>query len=485
MRSRPVFIRFARTCAATTLLWLGACAVNPATGGRMFSLVSEGQEIEMGQQAMLQVDATMGLYEDPDLQAYVDSVGQAMAAVAERPELPWTFKVVDDPVINAFALPGGPVYLARGIMAHFNSEAEMASVLGHEIGHITARHSVEQISRAQLMQVGLVASVVLVPELRPFGDALGGGLGMLFLKFGRDDESQSDELGFRYMTRLGYDPQGAVDMFEILERQRDTSSGSIPEWQSTHPDPGNRVLAAEQRMASLQIDGGIVRRDEYLQHIDGMMFGKDPAQGFFVEGRFVHPELRLQFRFPEGWATQNAPTSVLAQSPEGDAVMQVTLGEGSTPEEAASAFFDQQGIERLGARSRTVNGLRAVQGTFRVTGEQGTLDGQVLFVKHGDFVFRFMGYTTTSRMGTYAVTFERSLESFAPMNEERWINLPPRRLEIVRVPAEMTAERFFQRFPSTVSLEKVRLINGWEAGHVIPAGDFVKRVVGEGVPGDE
>jgi predicted Zn-dependent protease len=467
------------------MLSLSACAVNPATGGRMFSLVSEGQEIEMGQQAMLQVDASMGLYDNPELQAYVDSVGQAMAAVSERPDLPWSFKVVDDPVINAFALPGGPVYLARGIMAHFNSEAEMASVLGHEIGHITARHSVEQISRAQLMQIGLVASVVLVPELRPFGDALGGGLSMLFLKFGRDDESQSDQLGFRYMTRLGYDPQGAVDMFEILERQRDTSGNTIPEWQSTHPDPGNRVLAAEQRIASSQIEGGIVRDDEYLRRIDGMMFGKDPAQGFFVEGRFVHPDLRLQFRFPEGWATQNAPTAVLAQSPERDAVMQLTLAEGSTPEDAATEFFSQQGIERLGARSRTVNGLPAVQGTFRVETQDGALDGQVLFVRHAELVFRFMGYTPSSRMGTYAVTFERSLESFAPMNEERWIGLEPRRLDIVRVPAEMTAERFFMRFPSTVTLETVRVINGWEAGHVIPEGTLVKRVVGEGVPGDE
>ena len=216
MTERSRRSHFVRATAVGLALASSACAVNPATGGRMFSLVSEGQEIEMGQEAMAQVDAAMGLYDDPALQAYVDSVGQAMAAVSERPELPWTFKIVDDPVINAFALPGGPVYLARGIMAHFNSEAEMASVLGHEIGHITARHSVEQISRAQLMQIGLVASVVLVPELRPFGDALGGGLGILFLKFGRDDESQSDELGFRYMTRLGYDPQGAVDMFEIL-----------------------------------------------------------------------------------------------------------------------------------------------------------------------------------------------------------------------------------------------------------------------------
>jgi len=485
MSSHLRHLRYPRLVLATCLVSLGACAVNPATGGRMFSLVSEGQEIEMGQQAMAEVDATMGLYDDPELQAYVDSVGQALAGVAERPELPWTFKIVDDPVINAFALPGGPVYLARGIMAHFNSEAEMASVLGHEIGHITARHSVEQITRAQLMQIGLVASTVLVPELRPFGDALGGGLGMLFLKFGRDDESQSDELGFRYMMRLGYDPQGAVDMFRILERQRDTSGGSIPEWQSTHPDPGNRVLAAEQRVASSQVDGGIVRRDEYLRRIEGIMFGNDPDQGFFVEGRFVHPEFRLQFRFPEGWTTRNAPTSVLAQSPERDAVMQVTLGEGDTPEQAADAFFDQQGIERLGSRSRTVNGLPAVQGTFRVTGQQGTLDGQVLFVRHSDLVFRFMGYTSTSRMGTYAVTFEQALESFAPMNEERWINLEPKRIELVRVETEMTAERFFQRYPSTVSLDTIRLINGWDAGHVIPAGTLVKRVTGEGVPGDE
>jgi predicted Zn-dependent protease len=165
--------------------------------------------------------------------------------------------------------------------------------------------------------------------------------------------------------------------------------------------------------------------------------------------------------------------------------MQLTLGEGDTPEAAANAFFDQQGIERLSARSRRVNGLPAVQGTFRVTTEQGTLDGQVLFIKHSDLVFRFMGFTTTSRMGTYAVTFEQSLESFAPMNEEHWINLEPKRVEIVRVPNEMTAERFFERFPSTVSLETVRLVNGWDQGHVIPAGTLVKRIVGEGVPGDE
>lgn len=485
MRRSFTGLRDRRTLPLLGLL-VGACAVNPATGGRMLSLVSEGQEIQMGQEYAAQVDAGMGLYGDEDLQSYVDSVGQALAAVSERPDLPWSFKIVDDPVINAFALPGGPVYLARGIMTHFNSEAEMASVLGHEIGHITARHTVEQISRAQLAQLGIVATQVLVPELRPFGEALGGGLGILFLKFGRDDESQSDELGFRYMMRLGYDPQGAVDMFRILERQRDAAGGSpIPEWQSTHPDPGNRVVAAEQRVAASQVESGRLRRDEYLRRIDGMVFSQDPAQGFFIENRFLHPDLRIQFEFPAGWNVQNAPTSVLAQSPDRDALMQVTLAGGDTPEAAAAEFFDQQGIERRGSRSRTVNGLPAVQGTFRIETEQGTLDGQVLFVRHRDLTYRFMGYTPSSRMGTYAVTFERSLETFAPLTEERWINLQPKRIEIIEVPTEMTVERFYQRFPSTVSLPRILLINGLEAGDVIPAGRLVKRVVGEGVPGDE
>jgi len=460
----------------------GACAVNPATGKKEFMLVSESQELAMGKQYDQQLVVEMGLYDDSALAGYVQSLGLRLAALSERPQLPWTFRLVDDPVVNAFAVPGGYIYVTRGILANMGSEAQLVSVLGHEIGHVTARHTAKQITQQQVFGLGLSVGAMFSPTIAGLAS---NAVQILFLKFSRDDESQADELGFRYMRAAHYDPREAADMFSQLSRVTNAGGGRLPEWQSTHPDPGNRVIAAQQRLAESQIEGGIVRRDEYLRHIDGLLFGEDPAQGFFVEGRFVHPVLRLQFRFPEGWASQNAPTSVLAQSPDKDAVMQVTLGQGSTPEEAANAFFDQQGIERLGARSRTVNGLPAVQGTFRVTTEQGTLDGEVLFVKHGDLVFRFMGYTPTSRMGTYAVTFERSLESFAPMNEERWINLAPRRLEIVRVPDEMTAERFFERFPSTVTLETVLQINGWKTGQVIPAGSSAKRVVGEGVPGDE
>ena len=467
---------------ALSAAFVAACAVNPATGGRMLSLVSENQEIQMGQQAAADVDAAMGLYDDPGLQAYVDSIGQALAAVSERPDLPWSFKIVDDPVINAFALPGGPIYVARGIMAHFNSEAELASVLGHEIGHVTARHSVEQISRAQLAQIGLVAGTAFVPELAPFANVLGGGLGLLFLKFGRDDESQSDQLGFRYMTRLGYDPQGAADMFRILERQRDVSEGSpIPEWQSTHPDPGNRVAAAEARVAESGITSGTVRRDEYLRRIDGIIFGPDPRQGFFQGTRFLHPELAFQVRFPDGWNTQNTSQAVLTQAPDRDAVMQLTLAGGS-PEEAAAAFFEQQGVTRTGSGSRTVNGLRAVQATFQVATQQGTLAGEVLFVRHRELTYQLLGYTTASRIGRYAPAFERSFDSFAPLTDRALLAVEPRRVEIVTLSSAMTAGEYLDRFPSTVPRETVLLLNGLEESSALEAGRRLKRVVGEGPP---
>jgi predicted Zn-dependent protease len=470
------------TAAAGMVLGLSACATNPATGGRMLSLVSESREIEMGQQYAETIPGQFGIYDDESLQAYVDSVGQALAAVGERPQLPWSFQIVDDPVINAFALPGGPIYLARGIMAHFNSEAEMASVLGHELGHITARHIVEALSRQQLAQIGLTAGMIAVPGIRPFGDVLGGGLGVLFLKYGRDDESQSDLLGHRYMTRLGYDPQGAVDMFEILERQREASGSSVPEWQASHPNPGNRVEAAEERAAADGYPGGIVRRNEYLRRIEGLVVGEDPNQGYFEGDRFLHPELAFQFNFPAGWEHQNKPSDVTAISPNQDALLQMTLAQGQTPTEAAEAFFKQEGVRRTSSADRTINGLPAVMGGFRATSQGGTLEGLVLFIRHDDLTYQLIGYTPSSRFGQYSPEFERSLESFAPLTDSHWLNVEQKRIDIIEVPESMSVESFNERFPSTIEFDELLLLNGWAPGQQLDAGSLAKRVTGTGGP---
>jgi predicted Zn-dependent protease len=467
--------------AVALLVSLSACATNPATGRSMLSMVSEDQEVDMGRQYMAEVEREQGLYDNLALAAYVDSVGQALAAVSERPELPWSFKVVDDPVVNAFALPGGPIYLARGILAHFNSEAEMASVLGHEIGHVTARHIVEQMSRQQLAQLGLIASLIAVPDLMPFSQGISGALGIVFLKFGRDDESQSDELGFRYMTKVGYDPQGAVDMFRILDRQSSKSEGTIPEWQSTHPDPGNRVVAAEDRITTSGITEGIVRREEFLQRLEGLVWGEDPRQGYFIGQRFVHPELAFEFTLPDGWNKRNSQRAVLAGSPEKDAMIQLTAGNGSA-EQAADDFLSRDGIEQTGISRRTVNGLPAVLATFSTQTRQGVIEGIAMFVEHGGLTYALMGYAPSAKVGRYSAVVERTLESFAPVSDRALLTVVPKRIEVVRVSEDITAEEFTLQYPSTEDSDAVLDLNGLVPGESIPEGTMLKRITGSGGP---
>jgi predicted Zn-dependent protease len=467
--------------AVAAALAAAGCATNPATGGSMLSHLSDAHEIEMGREYRQEVAAQQGIYGDSALNAYVDSVGQALAAVSERPDLPWSFQVVDDPVVNAFALPGGPIYLARGILAHFNSEAEMASVLGHEIGHITARHIVEAMSRQQLAQLGLVAGMIALPDLAPYAQELTGAMQVLFLKFGRDDEAQSDQLGYRYMTRAGYDPEAAVEMFEILERQQQASGRAIPEWTSSHPDPGNRIAAARERAASDTLEDGIVRREAYLRRIDGLVWGNDPREGYFLDQRFVHPELAFEFTLPEGWSTANTKQAVLSASPEKDAMIQLRAAPASL-DEAARSFFGSEGVRSTGQARRQINGLPAIVGTFAAAAQQGTIEGIVAFVRHGDLTYQLLGYAPSSRIGRYASTMERTIGSFRPVTDRSLLEVEPQRIEVVRVPETMTARRFHERFPSTVELETVLQINGLYADDTIEEGTLLKRVVGTGGP---
>src|SRR5437016_3363470 len=219
---RPMATLIARSWGAglTVLAALGSagCAVNPATGARQLMLISESQEIAMGRDYDQQVAASIGLYADTAWQRWIQQFGARLAASSERPNLPWTFHVVDDPVVNAFALPGGYIYVTRGILAHLNSEAELAGVVGHEIGHVTARHSVSQLSKQQLAQIGLAVGTIASPDFERFAGLASAGPGVLFLKYSRDAERQADDLGLRYMRRVNYDPREMPHVFEMLTR---------------------------------------------------------------------------------------------------------------------------------------------------------------------------------------------------------------------------------------------------------------------------
>ena len=226
---------------ANTARWIllsslvAACATNPVTGKREISLVSEQQEIQIGQEGAQQVAQEVGLVNDQALQNYLQSVGSAIASKSERPNLPWTFRAVDDPSPNAFALPGGYIFVTRGLLDLMNNEAELATVLGHEIGHVTARHSVQQMSQQQLAQLALGVGAILSPTVAQLGEAASQGLGLLFLKYGRDDERQADDLGFRYALNQGYDVRYMDDVFRSLQRIGETSRQSpLPTWLATH-----------------------------------------------------------------------------------------------------------------------------------------------------------------------------------------------------------------------------------------------------------
>jgi predicted Zn-dependent protease len=459
---------------------LTGCPVNPATGERQLILISESQEIEMGRGAAQQVEASIGLYDDPQLQDYVSGIGQELAANSEKPNLPWSFKVVDDVAVNAFALPGGFIFVTRGILAHFNSEAELAGVLGHEIGHVTARHSAEQISRAQAAQLSFGVGAAFVPEIARYGDLIGQGLGLLFLKFGRDDERQSDDLGFRYMTRSGYSAEEMVDVFDMLGRVSEAAGGSsLPSWLSTHPDPGERRQRMAQRIAETGTGGGDVSRERYLSMIDGMVVGEDPRHGYFQGAAFLHPDLAFQMDFPEGWRTQNARSFVAALSPEEDALIQLTIAEGTSLDAAANEFFAPEAIRGGQTTSRRINGLQSNWTYWNATAEDGTaLSGLAVFVAHGGAIYRLLGYTLSNKFNAYDRTFSGSFASFSRLTDRRALDVQPHRMAIVKLDRTMTLREFAQRYPSTVDMATLALINGVDEDTAIPAGESLKRVVG-------
>jgi len=462
------------------ILLIYACATNPVTGKKEFMLVSEADEIQMGAAYDPQITASYGLYDNPEVAEYIESIGQQMVKLSHRPELQFHFRLLDTPVINAFAVPGGYVYITRGILAYLNNEAELAGVIGHEIGHITARHSAKQISTQQVAQIGLGAGMILSEDFRKFAGLAQAGVGMLFLRFSRDNERQSDDLGVEYSTKAGYDSREMANFFATLDKMSpDEQQGGLPGWFSTHPNPADRVPAVIEKSGEWQAKVGPqnlkINRDPYLRKIDGIVYGEDPRQGYVENNMFYHPDLKFQFPVPAGWETINTPTQVQMSSQEQNAIIIFQLAKGNTPAEAANQFLSENQARVISNESKNVNGLSAQKVISAIGTEQGELQVMSYFIQKAANIFVFHGVTDVAGFAKNQPVFETTMGSFKNLSDPKKLNVKPARIETKTVPSATTLREALSSFGvAEDKLSDLALMNGMELSNSLPANSLIK-----------
>ncbi len=447
-------------CATTT---------NPVTGERELQGMSTQQEIAVGQKAAQQVASEMGLVEDPALRAYVRDLGSRLAPYSPRKDVPFTFDVVQMKEPNAFALPGGHIYVSRGLLAIANSEAELAGVLGHEIGHVAARHHAQRQTRGQAVGVatvlGTLAAAVLGGEqaaqaVNQLGQVAGSGL---IASYGRDQERQSDDVGQRIAAQAGYDPAAIGDFLETLGRATTLETGQErqPSFFDSHPSTPERVRDTRTRAASLSATASrpiAGSRRAFVQRLAGLRVGDDPAQGVFNGSRFLHPDLGFALAFPNGWKTVNSPQLVGAQHPEGLAAVKLQgQGQGTDLRAAASEFATAAKVSLEQPESISISGLPA----FRAyaTASNGNI-AQFTWVSLQGTIYRIEGIAAGQNYPSQKTTLDRAARSFRSITTSEKNSLREQVLEIVSARAGETLVALGRRTGNKWTPQETAVANG-------------------------
>jgi predicted Zn-dependent protease len=460
-----------------------ACATNPVTGKREMSLLSEAEEMAIGQQQDVEIRREMGVYDDPELQRYVNDIGQQLARVSHRPNLPWTFTIVDSPAINAFALPGGYVYLTRGILAYLDDESELAGVLGHEIGHVTARHAAQAYTRQAQAGIGLAVLSIFVPGTAPFADLGATGLSVLFLRHGREAELEADRLGVEYGSGANYDPAGVPRFLATLARVDALSERGMPNWLSTHPDPGSRVVKAEPVAGKfVSADAKTLNRDQYLERIHGLVFGDKPEDGIVRANEFLHPLLRFAVKFPEGWELTNTASAVLAQEPGTQHFMvlqPVEQARGRSIGDAAVAAMRSAGYTVVDGRIDKINGQEAHVGLYRGTAKDvGKVLMRAAHISLGRQLYVVAGFAPEKEFDQVDKDILPSVQTFRQLSAAEASRIQPNRIDFYVVKAGDSWQSIATRQgKSFISAATLAIMNDHDVSVQPQAGDRVKIVV--------
>jgi predicted Zn-dependent protease len=471
-----------------SLLIVISCAVNPVTGKRQVMFMSEAQEIALGISYDPQVMTTFGEYADATLQSFVQARGTEMGKISHRPNLEYHVKVIDSPVVNAFAVPGGFIYLTRGIMAQLNNEAEFMGVLGHEMGHIAARHSVSQQTKQQLGTLLLIGGMIASEKFASYAQYAMQGMQLLFLSFSREDERQADALGSEYSTKMAYDGTQMAEFFKVLQKMNMAAQqGGVPTFLSTHPDPGDRYNAVLKNTRawqdSLNLPSYKVNTDSYLQLIDGIVYGEDPRQGYVEGNTFYHPELRFRFSFPAGWSLTNAPTQVTIQPSDGKALILFTLSNQKSLQAAADSTLATYGLQLKRSEKLTVNGMPAIktlseqQSQDQTTGTTSTNVVLSYFLEYGANYYVFHSVSAEADFPIYESLMESSMKTFDRLTETSKINVKPKRVYVMKVQRTGTLASALSYYSVNQDMmQELALLNDLELTDQVQAGKLIKIV---------
>lgn len=482
--------------AVVFLLFLSTCTVqrSPVTGNRRAYGYSWEEEKQIGAQADQQIQQQYGVYDEESLQKYLDRVAQDVLANSDMrgqdtPEkyrtTEFTFRILDSPVVNAFALPGGYVYVTRGLMANLRNEAQLAVVLGHEIGHVAARHASQRAFEQQIGQLALIGGAVAGQELLgiPGGNILNLGsqaAQLLFLKYSREDESESDKLGVEYAAKSNYQASEGADFFKTLQRLSSESGQSVPTWASTHPDPSQREQRIPELAQEWESQGykmNTVDTDQYMNQLDNIIFGVNPRQGFAENGVFYHPELEFKFPYPESWQLTNTPSAVQIVNEEGNAIIIFQIdGKNNSARASVNEFLSQEGINPAGANATSNNGLNGYEATATAQTQNGVQVRIYLYsVEYEGKVYRYLTYSTAEQFNNYRNAFVETTNGFSRLTDSSILNMQPARLNVYRANRTGTMESFLpNNLPMDITAEEVAIANQVQLNETIEEGTWIK-----------
>lgn len=465
------------------------CATNPVTGRQEVVFMSPEREAATGKQAAAQVEREMGLFRDPKLTAYVQQIGARMAKLSPRQDVTYRFAIADMAEPNAFALPGGYVYVSRGLLALANDEDELAGVIGHEIGHVAARHSAQRETRQMgvgiLSVLGTIAAGVVgggqaAQAASQLGQVAGAGY---VAAYSRDQERQADDVGQKLAAAAGWDPEGIADFLRTLDREGKARTGKSrqPTFLDTHPQPGERSVVARERAPTLPRGAGapIAKgRNAYLARIDGLLVGADPAEGVFVGQRFLHPPLGLAIEFPPKWRTQNTRQAVAALSPERDAMLLLEMqGPREDPKVAAQRWVQKNRVRVVESGATRVGGWPAFRALAEAQGQQGSVAADVTWIAHPAGTFRVTGLVSPQRYRTRQPAFARTVGTFRPITDAERQQARPTRLRIATARRGETLEQLGRRTGNRWSVAETAVANAVEQGAVLREGQKIKIAV--------